>query len=478
MIERTRPITAKIAAFAVAHAVYDKQFPGLFDKLRGYHGFLTEKIRNRGVTLDDLGLITDPRQSREAALKINGGDYDLVICNMVTYSTSSVFVPLIREVGCPVILTALQPRSALDYKTASTFMQLENDNICSVPEFICAAKKTGKKVQDVIIGTLGEDCPELDEWCRAAAALHALKGARIGMMGHTLEAMYDLHSDPAAVSKAFGIHAPLLEIDALTKLYVEAAPEDIEKNCRMIDSEFSQPDPQNDPVTEKLTLTDKLKAARGCAALEKFVEKYSLDGMAYYYEGTERDPNRETASSLIVGNSVLNSRGIPMCGEYDIKTVIAMMILDRLDAGGTLGELHPFDFDGDFILIGHDGPHHTAAASEKPTLRSLKKYHGKPGSGASVEFRLKTGDVTLFGIAEDGAGGFRFIVAEGVSREGPIPPTGNTNTRCFFEPDTKTFIKKWVMEGPTHHFALGIGKQASILKKIAGCLGIEFVQVT
>ncbi|MBQ9545473.1 MAG: arabinose isomerase [Clostridia bacterium] len=477
MIERKREITARIAAFAVAHAVYDAQFEGLFDKLRGYHSVLIEKIKKYGVTVDDLGLVTDPAKSRETAVKINGGDYDLVVCNMVTYATSSVFVPLIREVTSPVILTALQPRTALDYEKASTFMQLENDNICSVPEFICAARKTGKKVRDVIIGTLDEDCPELGEWCRAACALHSLKGARIGMMGHTLEAMYDLHADPAAIGRAFGLHAPLLEIDSLTKLYREVTPPEIEEKCRMIDREFLQPDPKNDPVTQKLTRADKEKAARGCAALEKFVEKYSLDGMAYYYEGTEGDPNRETASSLIVGNTVLNSEGIPMCGEYDVKTVVAMMILDRLGAGGTLGELHPLDFDGDFILIGHDGPHHTGAAFGKPMLRSIKKYHGKPGSGASVEFRLKTGDVTLFGIAEDGNGSFRFIVAEGVSREGPIPPTGNTNTRCFFEPDTRTFIKKWVMEGPTHHFALGVGKQASTIKKIADCLGIEFVHV-
>ena len=66
-----------------------------------------------------------------------------------------------------------------------------------------------------------------------------------------------------------------------------------------------------------------------------------------------------------------------------------MFIMDRLGIGGSFAEFHPFDFEEDFILVGHDGPHHLAIADGKPILRSLKKYHGKPGSGAGVEFKIK-----------------------------------------------------------------------------------------
>ena len=56
-----------------------------------------------------------------------------------------------------MVLVALQPRAALDYTKASTFMQLENDNICSVPEFMGVANRLGKKIYDVIIGKLYGD---------------------------------------------------------------------------------------------------------------------------------------------------------------------------------------------------------------------------------------------------------------------------------------------------------------------------------
>ena len=211
--------------------------------------------------------------------------------------------------------------------------------------------------------------------------------------------------------------------------------------------------------------------------MDKFVEKYKLTGLAYYYEVQTEGLHQKGATTFIVGNSILNAEGIPMCGEYDIKTCIAMLIMDRLGIGGSFAEFHPFDFKEDFILVGHDGPHHLAIAEGKPILRSLKKYHGKPGHGASVEFKLKEGPITMLGITQTAEGKFKFVIGEGYSKKGPIPPTGNTNTRGFFEPTTKEFIKKWVMEGPTHHYALGIGHHARTIEQIGEALGIETVGV-
>jgi L-arabinose isomerase len=61
---------------------------------------------------------------------------------------------------------------------------------------------------------------------------------------------------------------------------------------------------------------------------------------------------------------------------------------------------------------------------------------------------------------------------------GPIPPTGNTNTHGQFRPDVRTFLTRWVAQGPTHHFALGIGHRARALARIADCLGLAWVNVT
>ncbi|OGO79991.1 MAG: arabinose isomerase [Clostridiales bacterium GWC2_40_7] len=480
MIQRSKKRTAKIGIFAVGHDTYWGQFEGLLDNLMRYHSVFKELVEENDVQVTDYGMIDTSIKSFDILEKMKGDNLDILFCNMVTYATSSTFAPIIRNMDIPVILVALQPLEGMDYTKACTYMQLENDNICSVPEFTGVAVRMGKKVHDVVIGTLYNDKKvkeEIKEWCDIAKVLHDLKGARMGLMGHVLEAMYDMHTDPTAISAAFGVHVPLLEVDDAICLYNTLTEEEIENKKERIRQEFDMPEPKSDPVTIKLTDADLHQAAKTAVALDKLVEKYKLTGLAYYYEGMKNSLHRLISSSFIVGNSILNAQGVPMCGEYDIKTCIAMLIMDRLDIGGSFAEFHPFDFREDFILVGHDGPHHIVIADGKPVLRSLTKYHGKPGSGASVEFKLKEGPITIFGITQKADGKLKFVIGEGISKKGPIPPTGNTNTRGFFEPNTKDFIKAWVMEGPTHHYALGVGHHAKTLKKIGDILGIESVIV-
>ena len=480
MIERKQKRQAKIGVFAVGHETYWGQFEGLLDNLMGFHRDLIAKIEGNGVEVVDFGMVDVSERAYEVLPAMKGADVDVMFCNMVTYAPSCTFAPIIKALDVPMVLVALQPREAMDYSKASTFMQLENDNICSVPEFTGVAIRMNKKVNDVVIGTLYNDAEadaHIAEWVNIAMVLHALKGARMGLMGHVLESMYDMHADPTAISEAFGLHVPLLEVDDVIAVYNEVTEEEIAEKSALILREFDTPTPVSDPVTRKLTEPDLYQAAKSAVALDKLVEKHHLTGLAYYYEGLPDSLHRQIATSFIVGNSILNAQGIPMCGEFDIKTCIAMLIMDRLDIGGSFAEFHPFDFKEDFILVGHDGPHHLRIAEGKPVLRSLIKYHGKPGAGASVEFKLKEGPITMLGITQTYGGKFKFVIGEGISKAGPIPPTGNTNTRGFFEPNTKDFIRRWVMEGPTHHYALGIGHHAETIRKIADVLGIECVIV-
>lgn len=97
-------------------------------------------------------------------------------------------------------------------------------------------------------------------------------------------------------------------------------------------------------------------------------------------------------------------------------------------------EFHPFDFAEDFILVGHDGPHHLKIANGKPVLRSLKKYHGKPGSGASVEFKIKEGPIAMLGITQTAENKFKFVIGEGISKAGPIPPPATPTQEAFLPP--------------------------------------------
>lgn len=479
-VKRRKELSANIGLLAVGHHTYWKQFSGLMEEMEHKIGILGEKVRGNGVGVVEFGLIDNAEGAYRAVNEIKKADIDLLFIDMVTYATSSTFGIIVREINIPIVLLALQPLSALDYARASTFMQLCNDDFCSVPEFTGVAMRMGRKVPEVIIGQLEND-PEADreiaECCSIARVLHDLKKARIGHMGHVLEAMLDMHTDPTAVTSAFGCHVVQCEADEIMAHYRNITEEDpeVERMKKQILGFFDTPDPVSDPITVKLTPEDLDVAAKVSVALERFILNKKLDGLAYYYEAEEGSEMRRLVTNLIVGNSLLTAAGFPMCGEYDIKTCIAMLIMDRLEIGGSFAEFHPIDFNRGTVLVGHDGPHHLNIADSRPVIRSLKKYHGKPGSGAGVEFKIKEGPVTMLSIGVKADGKFKMIIAEGESVNGPVPPTGNTNTHCRFMPDIRTFLKRWAAEGPTHHFALGIGHHAKTIRKIGNILNIDTV---
>lgn len=479
-IERLRPLTARIGLLAVGHHTYWPQFEGLLEEMHRKVGVLRERLRGHGVEVVDFGLVDDAHSAWAAVPGVKGEDIDMLVIDMATYATSSAFAPICREVNVPMVLVALQPLDAMDYPNGTTFMQLCNDDFCSMSEFAGVAIRIGRPVPPCVLGHENGDPvaeAEIASWCRVAKVLHSLRKGRVGLMGHVLEAMYDMHADPTAIMSAFGCHVPLIEPHDLMRHYLAPDPAAVDAKKARILEFFDTPDPVSDPITTKLTEEDLDMAARAAVALDGLIAEFELTGLAYYYEADPGSEMRRLMTNLIVGNSLLTGGGFPMCGEFDIKNCLAMLIFDRLGIGGSFAEFHPVDFRQGTVLVGHDGPHHINIADGRPVLRSLKKYHGKPGSGAGVEFRIKEGPITMMSIGQKADGKFKFIVAEGESERRPIPPTGNTNTHGRFGPDIRKFLCDWTAQGPTHHFALGVGHHAADLERVAGCLGIECVVV-
>jgi L-arabinose isomerase len=219
------------------------------------------------------------------------------------------------------------------------------------------------------------------------------------------------------------------------------------------------------------------RAARTAAALDELVARHSLGALAYFYNGTGCAMNEDTITSIILGTSMLTRRGIPVAGEYEVKNVLAMKIMDSLGAGGSFTEYYAVDFKDDIVLMGHDGPGHSGIAEGKVKVKPLQVYHGKVGRGLSVEMSVKNGPVTLLSVVENGCGGFKLLVAEGESEAGPILEIGNTNSRYRFPIGARGFIQRWNAQAPAHHCAVGLGYVGDKLDKLGKLLGIDVVRV-
>ena len=160
-IPRRKPLQANIGIFGVGYWKYWEQFEGLLDELIEKQNKFVEKVEKFEVDVIDFGLVDNAESAYALVPKLKAAKLDMIFCDMVTYATSVTFGTIIRNIDVPLVMVALQPLRAMDYSKASTYMQLCNDDFCSVPEFAGVAVRMGKKVPDVIIGTLDDD-PDAD----------------------------------------------------------------------------------------------------------------------------------------------------------------------------------------------------------------------------------------------------------------------------------------------------------------------------
>ena len=88
-----------------------------------------ELVGSNGVTVLDYGIVGSNQAAFEVADKINGDKIDLIICNMITYATSSVFAPIVQNTRAPIVLLALQPLKRMDYsKVVGYIKRLMDEN--------------------------------------------------------------------------------------------------------------------------------------------------------------------------------------------------------------------------------------------------------------------------------------------------------------------------------------------------------------
>jgi L-arabinose isomerase len=469
----------RVGLFGIGLDTYWPQFKGLKPRLEGYVRVVEKKLARPGVEVVNLGLIDNPVKALDAGHKFREADVDVIFLHVTTYALSSTVLPVVQRAKVPVIILNLAPAAAIDYarfnrmgdRTAMTGDWLAHCSACPVPEIANVFSRAGIDFHQVT-GMLHDDpvCwHEVEAWLEAARVAHTMFHNRLGLMGHYYGGMLDIYSDTTLQCATFGGHIEIVEVDELAALRLGVTTRQIKTRVARFRKVFD--------VQAECSQSELERAARTSVALDGLVEQHDLGSLAYYYMGTGNAANEDAISSIILGNSLLTARGVPVAGEYEVKNVQAMKIMDTFGVGGSFTEYYAMDFADDVVLMGHDGPGHIQIVQGKTKVRPLKVYHGKVGRGLSVEMSVKHGPVTLLSVVETREGKIKLLVAEAESVPGPILEIGNTNSRYRFPIGARKFVTDWNAHGPAHHCAIGLGHIAQKIGKLGKLLGIEVVRV-
>ena len=219
-------------------------------------------------------------------------------------------------------------------------------------------------------------------------------------------------------------------------------------------------------------------APRSRSALDRLVEDFDLDSLAYYHRGLDGEQHERLGAGMILGASLLTARGIPATGEYELRTTVAQLATQVVGAGGSFCEIQALNFDDGVVEMGHDGPAHLAVSSPGPAAARARRLSRQARVGRERGVRRPAGPGHA---ARPGPGPRRLADVHRLrghrrarARCWPsaTPPAGSTSGR-----DPGEWVDEWSATGVGHHWSLSLDHRAADYQAAASLLGIEFRQV-
>jgi len=459
----------KIGLLPTGHKIYWSQFPDLKEKGMSMYEQLKEHLSEIGDVID-TGLVDTAEAAQKAAGLFTINPVDIMLIFPLGYTTGMMIVPVVRSVNVPVRLLNVHKDAAYDYANADTAEYLYHEGPCCIPEYAGTLVSLGKKFR-VISGHFADDemWKEIGKDCLGAAAAREFSGMTFGVIGNTYTNMTDMPTDEHRILKTTGRLIARPEIEELEEAYKRVTDDQLEEMYSQF-REFYD-------VDETVTNDDMRQSAQIAVAFDEIIRKYNINAFGYYWWGEKTEITEMRAQSALAV-SRLAALGIPGVTEGDVKTAMAMKILNLLGGGGMFLELFFCDYKENFILVGHDGPSNVAVAAERPKLQHLAVQHGKTGEGLGIDFNMYNGPCTLLNLTQFGTDkAFKLIYTVGEVIPGDILNIGNPNCRVRVQKTIAEFMNDWCQQGPCHHIALGVGDFSREIETFAECIGFDCVRV-
>ena len=354
--EKTR---ARIGLLPTGHSYYWDQFPRL--KTMGMSMY--DGLRRMLEPMADIvapELVDTPEKARAAGALFAGEEVDMVLVFPFGYTPSMDMLPAVHNLDVPIRLLNAHEDRFYNYPTADTTEYLHHEGVCCIPEFAGALVSINRKFR---VRTGSFDDVRLHRELQAdfdgAAAAHAFRKLNFGVIGQTYTGMTDMPIDEHRLLRATGRMLVRPEVEAIDNAFAQVTDAELEETFAYFREVFE--------VDSTVTNDHMHFSAQVSVAFDKVIRKHDISAFGYYWWG-ERDHMTQLRAQSGLAVSRLAALGRPGVTEGDVKTAMAMKILDLLGGGGMFVEFFAMDFDENTFLMGHDGPTNLLMAQDAPRL--------------------------------------------------------------------------------------------------------------
>ncbi|MEU0242038.1 L-fucose/L-arabinose isomerase family protein [Nocardiopsis sp. NPDC006198] len=459
----------RIGLLGIMQPLYDDMIPGITEHQAAYAGRVAEKLS--GVAEWTVAPPARGRADAERAMRaFEDADLDGVLVVMLTYGPSLRVTRMFGGARLPIALANIQPDPAVSPSWDMDDMTY-NQGIHGAQDTANAMVRAGLPFE-VVTGEWQspEFAGRIDRWARAARAVTALRGLRVGVFGYPMNGMGDARVDESSLLRKLGPEVEVIAPGSLHRTMAEIPGEEVADLMAWEDGAFE--------VDGRLSKEEREDHARMQLGIERLLEERGAGAYSTHFDAIGEDGR--FARLPMAAASTLMAKGYGFAGEGDVLAASIVYAGHQLAGDGHFTEMYAMDFPSDSVLMSHMGEGNWRIAREDEPVRLIKRPLGIGGldDPPTIVFRYRPGPATLASLVFLGGEDFRLVVAEGEVIDAPGLPSLEMPYGQF-RPETgvRSCMDAWLRSGGTHHMVMNTGARAEDWKVLCSLAGIEYVRV-
>jgi len=308
--------------------------------------------------------------ARATGARLRQNDVDLLAVTVPIWPGGDLVLELAKSiVGLPIIIW--------------TPVSGKTNTLCGFYETTSDLKSVGVNFEPVF-GKTNEAKARIMSFARAAMIVRKLRTSRVAQIGYTPQAFVDVTGSELDLRARFGLEVPHLDISEVYSKTSQVTQEE----AQQVSSELKQ-------KVGKVNVNEKelMVPAKICAAVDKIVAKYKLNGYAL-----SCTPMCYELAHPCLALSRSTEAGVVGSCEGDLPSAIMLLIMHEITGNPpAVFDIDSGDIERNVLNLWHCG-HLAPSLAESPSNISITPpLFGKDvmGPGAVLFFPIKPGKVTI-----------------------------------------------------------------------------------